>query len=273
MTELLDEIAQEEAPPPIGHNQPPEPTLIERAAGRVANANRWLTERPEILDEDIAGKAQGFWDQLRGDRDDLEKAEKAEKKPLQDQIAAITKRYQQPRAAVVLAYELIGKVRQAWLLKKQAKIDEGNRQREAEVRRKQDEADRLAHEAAEAAKAKPGADVIGTMIAAETAQREAAEAAKAAAKAPTRATDRGDFSARASGLRTLWDARIKPTPEGDSKARAAVEKEILTFFAKDPEGRGAMVESCLVIAKKRAKAAKRADVAAPGFEYFSRQVV
>ncbi|WP_319798286.1 hypothetical protein [Nitrobacter sp.] len=256
--------------PGLGHNQPPEPTIIERGNALVETANRWLTERPELTDEDMAGKAQGFIDQLRAHWKTTDDARVAEKKPHIDAAKAVDDRYRDPLAKIDLALKLMREKMTAWLQAKQRRAEEEKRRQEEEARQAKEEAERAA-KAAEEAAAKPGNDVIGAQIEAERAAKAAEDLAKAAAKPTETARVRGDYSTRAMGLRTYWHARVKPTPEGDAKAKAANEKEILAFFAKDPEGRAAMVAACVAIADKRAKIAKRVDAAPPGIEFYSDQ--
>src|ERR1700716_655514 len=71
MSDILDD-----EPPQPGHNQPPPSNGLERAADLVGNANRWRGERPEIANDEQAGAAQTFVDQLRKVRDDLDAEQK-----------------------------------------------------------------------------------------------------------------------------------------------------------------------------------------------------
>lgn len=248
--------------PTLGHNQPPEPTLIERAEQLVERANQRIND--DILDEDTAGRAQGFYDQLRTARDELEAAKRKEREPFLLELDMITTRYSSPAGKIRLAYDLIGQKLTAWTKLKQRRLD-------ADKVRQQLEAERLLEEAREMReRAAQSGDPIGATVEADEKVREAAEALQDANKPVERARTRGDYSARALGLRTLWDARLKGDNEG---ALAASATALLRAYARDPEARPAMIHACLLVAKKRAKAVKRADLAPPGVEFFSEQKV
>src|SRR6266404_2588929 len=98
----------ENAPAGIGHNAPPEPTAIDTAMGLVNAANRWIIERPKIEDEEQATKLTDFINQLRAGTTALDAALKAEEKPHKAAIAAIVKRYSDPKKLMEYA---LGKVR------------------------------------------------------------------------------------------------------------------------------------------------------------------
>lgn len=252
----------------LGGNNPPEPTPIEqtplnRAADLVANANLWIRERERIEDVDQMSKAEGFIIQLGESDAALYAAMRAEKKPLEEKIDAIGEKYKAPRSMIAIALASMKAKKAEWLkwLSLLLDADKDNERFDAAL------AQRRAAEAA--AKAASATATVEEQLAAQQTQQVAAAAAKSAAKPAEPARVSSDFSSRRSSLRTYWYARIKPTT--DEKARIANEKEILTFMAKDPEGRAAMVAACLVIANKRAIAAKKVEAAPPGFEFYSDQ--
>ena len=117
MTDDLDD-----APATVGHNQPPEPTPIERASELVANANLWLTTVEEINDADRAGRAQTFVNQLRENRDKLDAALKAERKPHDDAIGEIKKRFTPPQSLTGIALQKLLGLLKPWLDKEQKRI-------------------------------------------------------------------------------------------------------------------------------------------------------
>jgi hypothetical protein len=106
--------------PGLGHNLPSEPSVIERAADLVGNANRWISERPAIMNEDQAGIAQAFLDQLRACRDDLEAAQKEERRPPDEAIGAIRARFLDPLSKIGIAIDAMRQKSGEWLKKKQA---------------------------------------------------------------------------------------------------------------------------------------------------------
>jgi hypothetical protein len=263
-------------PPGIGHNQGPGILELERAAELVANANRWVTERPEITDADMAGTAQGFVDQLRAASKELETARRAEKKPLEDQVKAIDDKYRDPAALLKLALDKLLRLSSAWLAKEKARKDEEARKVREEADRKRREAEEAAAKAAEEAK-KKGGNALEAELAATRAQEEAEAARKLAEKKPERAQVKGDYSARAMTLRTYWHAKLAvERPAGNAGADAFKAFEVnralvLKHYAKSPAARDAMIEACLRIAGDEARKAKSAEAAPPGLVFFKEE--
>lgn len=245
----------------LGGNNPPEQTPIDRANDLVGTANKWIAERPEITDDDMAGKAQGFIEQLRASQTATDAARAAEKKPHMDAAKAVDDRYRDPLAKLDLALRAMRTKLTAWLQEKQRKADELKRQQEAEARRLREEAEAAARAAAE--KTAP----VEAQLEAQRKIEQAAAAEKLAAKAPEVARVRGDFSTRATGLRTYWHARLADA--ADEKAAKARDTEILRHYAKNPAAREAMVKACLEIADRQAKVDKRTDTAPPGIIFYS----
>jgi hypothetical protein len=230
MTDILDDEPRE------GHNQPPPSDALERAADLVANANRWRQERPEIANEEQAGAAQTFVDQLRKVRDDLDADQKTEIEPFDAIIFAIKLRYKDPRALVQLALVGMLQLTTAWLDKVKAR-----KNREADDRR------RAADEAIERANKAITAAVTDRTVEADLAAKRATEEAerlrKAAAKPVERPHVKGDYSNRAMGLRQFWHAEI--TNETDA----------LRSYAKHPKIR----EAALIAVKRQANLDARTE--------------
>lgn len=223
MTDILDDEPRE------GHNKPPPSDALERAADLVANANRWRSERPEIANDEQAGKAQEFVTQLRAVRDDLEADQKTETEPYESLINDVKRRYRDPRDLVRLALDGMQKLSTIWLDKVKA----------VQLREQQDR-DRLAAEAVEKAReAIEAAATIGTVEAELNARRateHAQHAVKAADKPLPRAQIKGDYSNRAMGLRQFWHAEITN------------EQDALRSYAKHPKIR----EAALIALKRQA---------------------
>lgn len=248
----------------IGGNSPPEPTVLERGATLVEHANKWLNERPEITDEDMAGRAQGFWDQLRAARDETKYAMQREKEPHQQALDRIGARYETPLATVEMAYLKIGALIKAWLTKKDALAKADRLERERKAAEAIAEAQRLARAAATSE-----GDVIGKAVAAEQAAARAEEALRLAEQAPERAQVMGDLSKRAVGLKTFWSARLKI---GANEAETdKLQTALLKHYQWHRVGRQKMLEVCLAIAKQEAKEAKKAEAAPPGITFYSEQ--
>lgn len=257
----MTDIFQNE-PATLGHNQPPEPTLIERCEQLVERTNQRIAE--EIADDDTAGRAQGMYDQLRQARNDLEAAKKREREPFLDELERIATRYATPLGKITMAYSIIGEKLTAWNLKKQQRLREEKERERIEAAEKLAEAQRLAEIAQESG------DPIGATVTAQQKLREAEQAARDANKPAPKAQVHGDYSKRALGLRTTWSARL--VGSNDAELRAS-EAALLKAYAKDIEARPAMIEACMAVARRRAKLQKRADMAPAGVEFFSDQRV
>jgi hypothetical protein len=233
----------------IGHNQPPS-TAIERALELTVNANKWVGERPEIENEEQAAAAQLFIDQLRACRDDLGAEQKTERKPHDEAIGEITKRYRDPLSLIGIALTRMQEKAGAWLSKKREQIarETAERQRAAE------EAKERANQAITEAVSQPS---IEADLAARRATEEAERAAKAATKAAPKAQVKGDFADKAMSLREFWHAEIT------DEARA------LRAYAKDPNVRRVCLAEALKQANALARREKRKDAAPPGFRFFT----
>ncbi len=216
--------------PTIGHNQPPEELIIDaeraqeaqesfdRAAARTTElqeaANRWLTERPEIEDEDQAQAGSDYMDQLRSAAKKIEAGRKKEKAPYADAGKAVDQRWKQLKAPIDKSIELFRPILTAWLRKKEdalrqieadRRADEERMRKEAEAKA---EAARKAQEEAAAGQGQ-GQDVVGAQIAADQAAenlKAAEKTTKAAAK--QKGNQRGQFGTRATALRTTWSGKI-----------------------------------------------------------------
>jgi hypothetical protein len=235
--------------PTVGHNQPPEPTPVERGAELLANCNRWSAEVPKISDAEQAGRAQAFVDQLRLTTADVEAAQKAERQPHDDAIGAIRAKYRGPLELLGIALDRMKALTTDWLDREKARITQ-----EAAERK------RLAAEAEAAARlAREQAARSGATVEAEAAARQAeeeAEALRAAALKPVeRPQIRGEFSPRAMSLRANWHAVITD------------EAKALNHFAKHSDIRAAALAAIVKVATKQAKQCKDESAAPPGVKF------
>lgn len=183
----------------IGHNLPPIEEIRQRTDDLIAAADAWLQKVPEIGDEDTAGKASDFLDQLRTEYKAAEKERKAEKQPHIDAGKAVDEAYKPLTTRLQKAADAIKAKLTGWLQKKQVAEDEARRKREEAARKAQEEADRIAAEAEKA-------NSIDAQIAADEA-KERAEAAQKDAETERRAQTRGDFG-RTTALRTTYRGEI-----------------------------------------------------------------
>jgi hypothetical protein len=234
--------------PGAGHNQPPEPTPIERGEALVAACNRWLAEVPQIADAEQAGRAQALVDQLRLETAAIEAAQKAERKPHDDAIIAIRARYRPPLELLGICLDKMKWLAGGWLDREKVRIAN-----EAAERM------RLAAEAEVAARvAREEAAHVGTVeseLAARRAQDEADAALAAAHKPIERPAIRGDYSARAMSLRGTWRAVITD------------ETKALRHFAKHPDIRAAALAAIVKVATKQAREFKDETKAPPGVRF------
>jgi hypothetical protein len=238
--------------PGLGHNQPPADP-IERSAELVAAAERWVAERPKITDAEMAGTAQEFVEQLRANKADLEDAQRAEREPFDQALAAIRVRY---RARLELIGIALGKMYEKlkpWLDAEQQRIDQAaaRRQQEAETARQQ------------AADARATAAETGSVEAeakARQAEADLARAEKAAARGKGRAQVKGDLAQRAMSLRTTHYAVVV---DEDNALRAYVD---------DPTVRAAALLVATKLASALAKETRGDATRCPaGFEFRRRE--
>lgn len=240
--------------PPKDHNQPPEPIFLE-AEERVAAANRWLTERPEITDDDMADKAGGFLKQCAATWTKLDGERKAEKRAYE---IALYAKYEKPLDLLARAKAAIDIKIKAWLKVKADKLAEEKRQQEAEAERIRQEAE-AATRRAEAEAKKKGGNVLEAQAAADAATQRAEEAALVAARPVERAQVKGTHTGRAMSLRTYWDARIVD------------EQKALRSYAKHPDIRAAALAAIVKVAKAEAVREKDPAKAKDGIEFFSEE--
>ena len=177
----------------MGHNQPNAyDALKERTDSLIEIANRWISERPEILDQDMADKAKDFLDQLREEGKAVESARKIAKQPHMDAAAGVDGTYKPLGALLKTAADMIKPRMTDWLVKQQAIKDEIARAAAELAERKLQEAALLeAPETVEEVLAQEGA-----VKAAEQAQTDAKQASA------DNASTQGQLGGKAMSLRT-----------------------------------------------------------------------
>ena len=183
---------------PLGHNLgEPIDDLFDELRARTdeitKTGNRWLTERPEIADEDQAAAATVFVKQVNAHKKTIEIARKGRNEPHRDAIKANDTRFHALVRPLDIAAQAVKQALGGYLAKKDAIAAEERRRAEAEALAK--------IEAAEAAKreaAKAEGDVIGNTVRAEEAEKAAEDATRAAAKAAEPVAVRSDTGQTAS---------------------------------------------------------------------------
>lgn len=217
-----------------GDNNPPDPLLLE-AEERVDAANKWITERPDITDMDMADRANVFASQCQATWKALDDQRLEEGRAFDATQAA---KYKTPLTLLKAARDRILVLRTAFLKKEEDRLDAQRKAAAAEVERARKEAEDAVRRAQEAAK-KKGGDVLRTELAAGAAA-EAVDAAQEKAEAvPDRAQIRGTSGMRAVGLKDHWSAEItdisaafKHYNKKGTGTKAALEKAIRETIAR-----------------------------------------
>jgi hypothetical protein len=235
-----------------GHNQPP-PDPFARSEELVANANRWVAERPEIVDAEMAGVAQDFVKQLRENRDALDAASKAEREPHDKAVAAIRVRYRTPLELIGIAMTRMAQKLAPWLKREQDRLD-------AEAAERTRAAAVAAAQADAARKAAEESGTIESELEARRAQEQQEQARKAAAKPVARARVRGDLSDRAMSLTVTHYAEVID------------EADALRSFAKAPSVRAVALVEATKLASALARETKGDGSRCPkGFAFRRRE--
>ncbi len=238
----------------IGHNSGI--AIFDEANERIDVANRWITERPQIEDAEQADKAGGFKKQLSETKKALDAARREEKAPHDLAAKEVDAKFKPVIDLVDRALAAITAKLTAYLQAEQRKADEERRQREAEAKRKIDEAAAAQRKAEEEAR-RAGGDALRAQAAADAAGKAAADAVRAASE-PARATVKGDFTTRAMSLRTIWRARIVD------------EKAALKHYAKHPAVRAAALEKIRELAEAEART-RKGEHPPEGIEFYPDQ--
>lgn len=211
---------------PIGHNNPPEEDRMAGAKQRVeelmAAANQWLAEVKEIADSETAKACEDFLQQVKDETTALEAERKAFNKPLEDQVKANNDAYRPLTALLAKAKDMLTPLKTGWLKREQDRIA-------AEKRKAEEEALRKLQEAEDAKRA--AAASVQAAVQADEAQKAAEEAmANVAALDRAKASVKGNYASRSSGLRTYWSATITDYPKavlhysGNQKMRDLVQQ-------------------------------------------------
>jgi len=231
-----------------GHNQPPSDLLL-RTAELIANANKWIAERPVIRNDDEGGLADDFLGQLRENKDDVDAAYAAEAEPYKLALDLVRMKYREPQELLEISISKLKAMTTDYLKGKKARLADEHRKRQEAARAVQAEAERLSREAA-----KPGATVEAARAAA-LAQKAAEKATAAAGKGPGSATVKGDYSRRAAFLTTRW------------KAEFTDYAEALQHFAYHP----LVVDAVQVAANRLARELKDESAAPPGIKFIKEE--
>ncbi len=206
-----------------GGNNPPTKfdELKTRYDAIVATGDRWVKERPEIIDADMAQRCRSFLDQVQGLAKDLESARREENKPLEDTVKATNARFK----PLATALDLIKTTLAPRMAKYLKKLDDERIAREQkaleDARKKQEDADRAAQEAA-----KSGG--IEATVAAQTAAEEAEQAQQQAMDiGKSRAGVKGIAGERAMSIRKIWAVELINVKELPRDVLEEVDQEAI----------------------------------------------
>lgn len=242
--------------PPMGHNNPPEPTPFELSRDEISDlfdeAKNWL-DGAGVETQDDADGVSKLLDMIRKAMKTADERRIAENKPFDDGKAAVQAKYapliadtKNLRGKAVLAAEACKKALAPFLEKQEAE-----KRRAAEEARRRADAER---EAAEAAVRAARASDLAAQEAAEAQLRQAKAAETAANRAEKdRAAAKG--GARAVSLRSTWSPVLTDMREAAKHYWAARPDEFRDFL--------------MSLAKQDVQAGKRS---LPGFEILETKV-
>src|SRR4051812_2535649 len=190
----------------LGHNNPPDPTPIERNEQLIPVVETEIAKGPPTNAED-AGRLGELAVQVRINKAALVAERDAMKKPYADALVTIDRQYEPAINRATLAVERIlgGKTVAGLIPIYQSREDERLR---AEAEAKRLEAEDAARIAAHAADKAVVEGTIDAAVMAEQAAKDAAEAERLAKQAPTRSRVKGDFSPRALARVEYWSATV-----------------------------------------------------------------
>lgn len=190
--------------PPIGHNNPPEPTPLEAARETISlldvEASAWFDGDP-IKDERQAEDVARLLDAARKAEKQFDAHRKAEKQPHDDAAKAVDAAWRPVITDAKRIVEIAKAAQTEWLIK----LDEEKRAREEAARKLAEQ------KAAEARKLAEQNDGSLTAAKARDAAIEEAKRADAAAvrAAHDKANAKGAGMARAVSLRTIWRLEVQ----------------------------------------------------------------
>lgn len=213
--------------PPVGHNNPPEPTPLEAAKETISlldvEASAWFDGEP-IKNQKQADEVARLIDAARKARQQFDNDRKAEKKPHDEAAKAVDAAWKPVIADAERILEIAKAAQTPWLIK----LDEEKRANEEKARKEAEE------KLAEARRLAAESDGSLAAAKARDAAIEEAKAAEAAAHraANEKANAKGAGMARAVSLRTTYRAEVQ-----DRRALlnhiAKAAPEDLTAFVED----------------------------------------
>ena len=236
----------------IGHNSGDTPDIYQpyrdRTNDLVEAANEWLKTVKEITDEPTTKAADDFLGQIKDELAAMDADRKKINKPHDDAIAANNSQFRPLVALLTKSKELLSPLKTAWLQREKARLAAERAAKEAAALKAMQEAEEAARRAASSVEA---------AVRADEAQERAQALLDDAQKASTaKAQVRGDYMARASGLRTYWSAKVEDYDAAVQHYKGHVKvKELIQQLADASarEFKEAMnVPGCKAVSEERA---------------------
>lgn len=217
---MTETVRNDLAPPPVGHNQPPETTeaaslLQERYKEMRATASSWL-ELKVLEDEETATKCDAFRKQLKLLEKDVEAERRRQKVPHELAAEEVDKKFRPILQGLKNQHADMGDMVTAWLKKKEQLL----REAQAAAAEEAERAKRAAEAAADEALASSNTYAAQDEVAAAT---EAAEEAQAVADKLAGAKARVGAEVVAGGRKHATTLRsfVKVTGVSDRKKALA----------------------------------------------------
>lgn len=232
-------------PAPAGHNKPPTPfdEFNTRVTALVANADRWVTERPKLADKATAELCQAALAQLTTTRKALDEQRRALKVPHEQAAKAVDTLWNPLLAKIDAAVSSLKPLLEAWLKSERQRLQAERDAADAAARKLQAEADEKARLAEQSGKA---SDKVAAIIAAD----QAITAQESVAAVPERAAVKGALATKATSLRTTWQVEVTDHDAALQHYRnsAAVVEAVAKSAAADVRAGMRTIPGCRVFA-------------------------
>lgn len=197
--DIAEEFVGHELPPPVGHNNPPEPTPYEAARDRVEDlygeATLWL-DGAKVDSQELADGIANLLTELRKAAKEADGARKVEAEPFDLGKAEVQARYKPLLTKIEQAEKACKAAMAPWLTQKAAEI-------EAAAKAAREAADKKRREAEEAIRATDASN-LAARAEAEAKLKDAKKAETVASKAERTTATAGGFAGKAAGLRTTY---------------------------------------------------------------------
>lgn len=215
----------------------------------VEAANVWLKSIKEITDEPTAKACDDFLGQIKDELAAMDKDRKAINKPHDDAVSANNNAFRPLVALLDKSKLLLSPLKTKWLQREKDRLAAERAAKEAAALQAMRDAEEAAKRAAASVEAAVLADEL--QVAADTAVAASAAADKAKAHV------KGDYVARASGLRTYWSAKIVGFRQAmlhyeTHPKMVALVQELANADAREQKKKAMDVPGCEGVSEERA---------------------